>query len=167
MKPLAYLGFIKKPHGFKGVVKLQIENSELSLKETEPLMLEINKKPVPFFIEQISKQGNEWQVKFEDIHSVDEAEEITGLSVFVETDEEFQDDIPVNHAIGFTLHDIHLGDIGIVTNHIERPSQDILEVKGREKTFLVPFVREFITGFDHKKQILYTHLPEGLMDIND
>lgn len=166
MTGLVYVGFIKKTHGFKGVVKIHIENSKITLNQKKPLMLEINKKPVPFFIEQISKSDNEWQVKFEDIRSIEEAEEIVGLSAFIESDENNEDEIWQNDVKGFKIIDKHLGSIGEVVQHIEKPGQDMLEISFNSKTFFIPFVEELIIDFDNEKEIIYTDLPEGLIDIN-
>ena len=166
MANLVYIGFIKKKHGFKGVVKIHIENSEVKLIQKEPLMLEINKKPVPFFIEQISKTNAEWQVKFEDIRTVEEADEIVGLSVFIESEKDQEEKIWSNNLVGFKIIDKHLGKIGEVVEHIEKPGQDMLEILFNSKTFYIPFVDEIIIYFDNEKQILHTDLPEGLIDIN-
>lgn len=130
-------------------------------------MLEINKKPVPFFIEQISKTDTEWQVKFEDIRSVEEAEEIIGLSVFVEREEDAETDVWENNIVGFKIIDKNLGPIGEVVEHVEKPGQDMLEILFNTKTFYIPFVEELIVDFDNKKEIIYTDLPEGLININD
>lgn len=130
-------------------------------------MLEINKKPVPFFIEQISKTDAEWQVKFEDIRSIEEAEEIVGLSVFIESDENSEQEVWSNDTEGFKIIDKHLGPIGQVVVHIHKPGQDMLEVLFNTKTFYIPFVEEMIIDFDNEKEIIYTDLPEGLIDIND
>ncbi len=166
MASLVYVGFIKKTHGFKGVVKIHIENSKFTLNQKEPLMLEINKKPVPFFMEHISKSDTEWQVKFEDIRSVEEADEIVGLSVFVESDENTIEEIWSPNAKGFKIIDKQLGPIGEVVQHIHKPGQDMLEVIFNSKTFYIPFVEEMIVDFDDEKQIIYTDLPEGLISIN-
>ena len=128
MAGLVYVGFIKKTHGFKGVVKIHIENPKITLNQKEPLMLEINKKAVPFFIEQISKTDTECQVKFEDIQSVEEAEEIVGLSVFIESDEDSEDVTWTNDTVGFKIIDKQLGPIGEVIEHIHKPGQDMLEI---------------------------------------
>ena len=130
-------------------------------------MLEINKKPVPFFIEQISKTDAEWQVKFEDIRSIEEAEEIVGLSVFIESDENSEQEVWSNDTEGFKIIDKHLGPIGQVMVYIHKPGQDMLEVLFNTKTFYIPFVEEMIIDFDNEKEIIYTDLPEGLIDIND
>lgn len=130
-------------------------------------MLEINKKPVPFFIEQISKTDTEWQVKFEDIRSVEEAEEIVGLSVFVENGENGEADVWENDIVGFKIIDKQLGPIGEVAEHIHKPGQDMLEIRFNNKTFYIPFVEELIVDFDNEKEIIYTNLPEGLININD
>jgi len=164
---LVYVGFIKKTHGFKGVVKIHIENKDITLKQKEPLMLEINKKVVPFFMEQISKTDTEWLVKFEDISNLEEAEEILGLSVFVESEENHEEEIWSNNTEGFKIIDKHLGPIGEVVQHIEKPGQDMLEIVFNNKSFFIPFVEELIIDFDNEKEIIYTDLPEGLIDIND
>lgn len=130
-------------------------------------MLEINKKPVPFFIEQISKTDTEWQVKFEDIRTLEEAEEIVGLSVFIESDENSEQEVWSNDMEGFKIIDNQLGPIGEVVEHIHKPGQDMLEVLFNNKTFYIPFVEEMIIDFDNEKEIIYTDLPEGLIDIND
>jgi 16S rRNA processing protein RimM len=164
---LSYLGFIKKTHGFKGVVKIWIENTELKHLPKEPLMLEINKKVVPFFIENISKTDNEWQVKFEDIRSMEEAEDIVGLSVYLESGNESEEQLWVNDTIGYAIVDMHLGEIGKVIDHIERTGQDLLEISFQSKTYYIPFVDEMITDVDNEKHILFTNLPEGLIQINE
>ncbi len=74
-------------------------------------MLEINKKPVPFFIEQISKTDTECQVKFEDIRTLEEAEEIVGLSVFIESNDLLEEEIWSNDAVGFKIIDNQLEPI--------------------------------------------------------
>jgi len=167
LKPLIYLGFVKKTHGFKGAVKISIENSQAKFYQTEPLMLEVNKKVVPFFIEQISRTDAEWQVKFEYINSVEEAEEIAGLSVYFESYDASNDEVWVHEAIGYHLIDSKLGEIGEVTDVVTKPGQDLLEITLNTKTFFIPYVKELIHKFDHKKEIIYTDLPEGLIDIND
>lgn len=166
MTNLTYVGFIKKTHGFKGVVKIHIENSAFKPKQTEPLMLDINKKVVPFFIEQISGDAKEWQIKFEDIHSVDEAEEIIGLSAFTERKDAEDPELWEVGAVGYSVIDKHLGAIGEVTDHIQKPGQDLLEVTFNSETFFIPFVEAMIIKVDNKKGILYTDLPEGLININ-
>lgn len=168
MTNLVYLGFIKKTHGFKGVVKIHVENSDLKINQKEPFMLEINKKTVPFFIEQLSKSDKECQVKFEDINSLDEAEEIVGLSVFIESNQKTSEEVFLsNSTVGFKIIDKKLGPIGEVIEHIEKPGQDMLEISFNNKSFFIPYVDEIIFDCNEDEQILYTDLPEGLININD
>ncbi len=169
MAGLIYVGFIKKTHGFKGAVKIHSENSSITLNQKEPLMLEINKKVVPFFIEQISKSASEWQVLFEDIQNVDEADELIGLPVYVESDqiEDAETEIWINDTVGFKIIDQTMGPIGEVVEHIHKPGQDLLEIEFNSKTYFIPFAEELILNFDNKLGIIYTNLPEGLLSIND
>jgi len=106
-------------------------------------------------------------VKFEYINSVEEAEEIAGLSVYFESYDASNDEVWVHEAIGYHLIDSKLGEIGEVTDVVTKPGQDLLEITLNTKTFFIPYVKELIHKFDHKKEIIYTDLPEGLIDIND
>ncbi len=167
MATLSYVGFIKKTHGFKGAVKIHSDNSSITLKEKEPLMLEINKKVVPFFMSQISKSGSEYQVLFEDIASLEEAEEIVGLSVYIESDQSTEPEAWISDTLGYKIMDQNMGPIGVVIEHIHKPGQDLLEIEFKSKTYFIPFVEELILNFDNKLGIIYTNLPDGLLTINE
>ena len=97
---------------------------------------------------------------------MEEADEIVGLSVFIESEKDQEEKIWSNNLVGFKIIDKHLGKIGEVVEHIEKPGQDMLEILFNSKTFYIPFVDEIIIDFDNEKQILHTDLPEGLIDIN-
>lgn len=167
MDNLAYVGFIKKTHGFKGVVKITIEDNPRLLKITEPLMLLINKKPVPFFIEELSVNSGEALVKFEDINSSEQADELNGLQVYIEVKGKKKPAAKsISDIAGFKLMDAELGDIGIVNALIPKPGQDLMEVQYQNTTILIPLVDDFIVDVDLRKKIIYTQLPAGLIDIN-
>ena len=142
-----------------------VENQEHSFTETEPIMLEINRKPVPFFIEHLEGSGDEWLLKFEDINTPEEAEEICGLSAYYES-HFMPRETGYRQVKGFKVEDQHLGFLGRVLSLQAKPGQDMLEVDYRGKQLLIPFAEPIITGLDKRKKIIYTNLPEGLTEIN-
>ena len=57
-------------------------------------------------------------------------------------------------------------ELGIVTDIISRPYQDIYEVtKPDGKVFSIPAVKEFIKDVDTEAQIITVKLPEGLTEL--
>lgn len=166
MNNLHYVGFIKKTHGFKGAVKLCIERESFTPKSTEPLFLEYDKKGVPFFIQSLSGEDTEWLVTFDDIDSVDLAEDLVGRGVFAESAGSGDFLFPDSEIIGYTLVDKHLGETGQVISLIEKPGQDLLEVQHPSGSFFIPFVPEMFTDVDHHRKIIYADLPDGLVQLN-
>ncbi|MDO5117746.1 MAG: PRC-barrel domain-containing protein [Eggerthellaceae bacterium] len=70
--------------------------------------------------------------------------------------------------IGFTVIDDALGELGSVTDVISNPAQDLLVLdcpKVGKSEVLIPYVDEFITGYDEDARIIYTAIPKGLLEL--
>ncbi len=130
-------------------------------------MLMINKKPVPFFIDQFSKTELDWNVQFEDINSVEEADELVGIEVYLESKKPVRSSMVPTQLIGYMVVDEHSGHIGSVIDFYEKPGQSLLLIEKESKEYYIPWVEEFIVNFDHKLKKIHTNLPEGLLSIND
>ena len=77
------------------------------LKDQEPVFIEFDGLPVPFFFESVERKGNRAVVKFEDVDSLAEAEELVGREVrFSGEDEEDGDSI-----VGLKVRDARDGRI--------------------------------------------------------
>lgn len=169
IEDLASIGFVRKTHGYKGHLKIQIELEEAGDLETEQLFIIIDEKPVPFFIEELSGTTDLWIVKLEDVDSEISAREFVNCRVCVLND--LLDHIPVTQShiniIGFKVWDENLGELGIVTDYIERNFQDLIEMKYQNQVHLIPSDENIIHEIDYPNKIIRVHLPEGLLDIND
>ncbi|MBN2862244.1 MAG: 16S rRNA processing protein RimM [Bacteroidales bacterium] len=173
--PMAYkadilLGRITKVHGREGIVTLRLENTfKDNLPDMEAVFLEIEGKPVPFFISESEYMGGHiLRLKFEGYESVEKASEFAGCRVFLvsaylaETPSEKEEDLS-----GYRILTPENKLIGTVTGIIRNPGQYHLNVDpGSGKDIMIPFHEDLIVEVDRKKKIIIMDLPEGLAEIN-
>ena len=164
------LGRITKVNGYEGAVAVKLEKI---FSENIPLMesvfLEIEGRPVPFFISESEYTGADiLKLKFEGYGSIEKISEFTGCRVFLTTGiskESNQDNI--ESLIGYSViisDDILLGTIKEV---IQNPGQLLLNVLStRNREILIPFHEHFIISIDKGNKNLVMDIPEGLTEIN-
>lgn len=164
------IGKIIKAHGVKGEAVIQLEADDpYQYEELESVFVEINKKPVPFFIENISVGKNSRAiVKFEDVDKEADLKELLNAALLLPLGEkkEEEEDISFRQLIGFNISDKNQGVLGTVIEFYELPGQDLLAMDYQGREILIPLHEDFILKADHKKKILHVHLPEGLLDLN-
>jgi len=166
---LFYIGHLSKTTGAKGELILVREDiDEDLLFEQDALFVGIQPDYVPFMIVQLeSISDNSYRVAFEDINDPGMAEKLSGKPVYVPAKE-----IPpesrqsFNKVEGYQVVDMNHGPVGYVTGIEENPGQDLLVMKHENQTVFIPAVAEIITAIDDSKRIIYTELPDGLLDIN-
>ena len=130
---------------------------------SEPVFIDFDGLPVPFFIEELKDHGtNKAFVKFEDIDSLQDAEEIVGkdISFGIDTDEDYAD------LSGLQVIDVSSSRIaGIVTEYIDIPSNPCLEVRlpDSDETTLIPCHEDLIDRIDEGNGRIYMKIPEGLL----
>lgn len=162
-KDFVIAGVVEKAHGTKGELKFQLEQ-KIKLKEW--VFLEIQEKPVPFFIESISENLYQPIIKLGDIDTVNEAENYTGLNVLVPMKQTKSRTRAVDlDIIGFELIDSKLGYIGKVDSIEEMPHQLMIKTIVNENEVLIPAVEEFITDIDEQTKTVHLKLPEGIIDL--
>jgi 16S rRNA processing protein RimM len=164
------LGKISRVNGYDGSVIVKLENSFLdNIPEMESVFLEINGKPVPFFISFSEYSGGDiLKLKFDGYESFEKVSEFTGCRVFLTTinEEDMQADKPDN-ILGFKVVSHNKNLIGTVEEIIQNPGNDLLKIISPEKKeILIPFHEDLIKGFDEGKKTIMVELPEGLTDIN-
>ncbi|MGK7389577.1 MAG: ribosome maturation factor RimM [Candidatus Cyclobacteriaceae bacterium M2_1C_046] len=163
------LGYVIKKHGLKGGVSIYIDADEPeNYINLESVFVEIDQKLIPFFIEEFSLLGDKAYVKFEDIDSVEEAEELKGSRLFLPLEalpplegNQFY----YHEIIGYKVNEQDAGDIGVVKDVFETTAQDLLFVDHNGKEILIPIDDDIIIKVEHTEKMLYVSLPEGLLDI--
>jgi len=172
--PMAYnanilLGRISKVHGFEGAVTVLLEKNLIeNVPDMESVFLEIEGKPVPFFILDSDYPGGDiLRLKFDGYNTIEQVNEFTGCRVFLTSGEkeEKSTDVKTFHSYRILLPD--KSHVGTISEIIENPGQWLLGIIAPAgKELLIPFHEDFIVSIDKRKKIIVMDLPEGLLEIN-
>ncbi len=165
---LVQIGFISKPHGFKGELIFAIETGEPEDYENlKFFFIELDGKPVPFFVEEIKARATDIIVKLEDVNTEAEAKTLLGKSIFLDESEidPVEDEIDWNSLIGYMVFDSNAGKLGVLESIEEYPQQLIGKCTINGKEVLFPINEDLIVSIDDEKQELHLDLPEGLLDV--
>lgn len=148
---------ILKSYGTEGGVIISAPEGYLDERANEPVFIDFDGLPVPFFMEEVTPRGGaKYFVKLEDIDSLAAAEELVGREpYFEEDDEEDGEDI-----VGYTLCDASGREISPITAFEDIPGNPCIEIEGGA---LVPCPDELIVKIDNRKKKLWLEIPEGLL----
>lgn len=162
---LISIGKTIKPHGISGEIlcefSLVIDDDNLPkyfVIDDEGIM-------VPFFVESFRGKAKFLAfVTFEHIDDEAAARRLCGKEIFTDVDFDRNDEMPeygLSFLVGFAIVDKLYGKIGEITDIDDSTINTLFVVDNT----LVPAQEEFITKIDANKRIIYTALPEGLLDI--
>lgn len=131
-----------------------IDVEEIDLKE--PVFIEFDGLPVPFFIQDIQARGSAKAiVHLNDVLDLADAEELTGRYVWTEGEQEADDDTDI---IGWTV--LCRGErLGEVTGIEPIPGNFCIYVGDA----LLPLHEDFIISADPQARTLDLDLPDGLL----
>lgn len=165
------IGRIGKPHGVKGEVSMTFNDDVFDRVDSEYLILSVDGILVPFFFEEYRfKSGETALVKFCDIDTKEQAQELTGCDVFFPkslSDRE-EGELTFEELVGFSLidsdHDNRLiGTISAVDESTVNVLFSVTTPEGND--ILIPASDDFVTGIDTGKRQISVSLPEGLLDL--
>jgi 16S rRNA processing protein RimM len=163
------LGRITKVSGYEGAVAVKLEKIFTeNIPHMESVFLEIEGRPVPFFIRELDYSGADiLKLKFEDYSTADRISEFIGCRVFLTSEPKTVKHKEKLSFIGFSVYiedDILLGEISEL---IPINDQWLISVSTTDKKeILIPFHEDFIVRIDKRKKIVTMDLPEGLTEIN-
>ena len=161
---MVYVGEIVNTHGIKGELRII---SDFKYKEKVFIngnKLYLGKRKQKVIIDSYRKHKNYDMVKFDGINDINDAIIFKGDEVYVKREDLDIDGYVDEDIIGLKVYNEDKL-IGKVTN-IVKNKQEILVVKNRNKSYLIPFVNEFIKNIDLDKKILSINVIEGLLDEN-
>ena len=164
-----YIGYISKTRGLKGEVQLFFEFEDYEELDLEVVFVEMNKKLVPYFVDQVKLHKNSTAYAiFEDIDHIDKAQPLVRKKMYLPNDkmpERDPDDFRYTDLIGYLVIDEVEGEIGEITHVQEMPQQHIATVDMDGKDLMFPLSDDLILGIDAEGQVLEVDLPEGLVDL--
>jgi 16S rRNA processing protein RimM len=163
-------GRITKLNGYEGAVTVKLEKifSE-NIPLLESVFLEIEGRPVPFFISGSEYSGADiLRISFEGYESVEKVSEFIGCRIFLTSGKPgktHQDD--VTNLVGYLVLVQNDNFLGTITGIIKNPGQWLLRIDSpSEKEILIPLHNDFIVSIDDDKKTIIMDIPDGLIDIN-
>lgn len=147
---------ILKSNGVEGdllIGLLQIEAGDLN--PQEPVFVEFDGLPVPFFIESITPKGTSRAIiHLTDTDSLADAEELVGRQILLDVEDEAEEEVDFT---GWTLYD---GErlVGEISGFEDIPGNPCLCVGDT----LVPLHEDLIVSADPQTRTIVMNLPEGL-----
>jgi 16S rRNA processing protein RimM len=164
------LGRISKVSGYEGAVTVKLErNFSGNLPHMESVFLEIDGRPVPFFVSGSDYSGADLlKLKFDGYDSSNRVAEFSGCRIFLTTEGDAGNITEDNQSFaGFKILTAEKNILGIVTAVIQNPGQWLLEVVSPEgRSMLIPLHEHLIVKRDSRRKILVMDIPEGLSEIN-
>lgn len=164
------LGRITKLSGYEGAVAVKLEKIFTeNIPQMESVFLEIEGRPVPFFISELEYTGADiLKLSFEGYNSIEKVSEFAGCNVFLTDSAQSNDTITESqNLIGYLVTDHENCEIGLISEIIANNGQWLLEVISSEKKIiLIPFHEHFIVRIDKKRKLVVMNIPEGLLEIN-
>jgi 16S rRNA processing protein RimM len=164
------LGRITKITGYEGAVSVKLEKIFVeNIPHMESVFLEIDGRPVPFFISYSEYSGADiLKLKFEGYDTVEKAGRLAGCRIFLTTGTPaYNKEDNINSLAGFKV--IIQGDelLGSITEVVANPGQLLLNIKSvKNKDILIPFHEHFIVRIDKVMKIIVMDIPDGLTEIN-
>ncbi len=164
-----YLGLITKTHGYDGKVVAFLDVDDPSAyAELEMVFLNIHGQPVPFFIEERSLNNNKLIVRFQDVATADEADDLVKKEMYLPLSA-----LPAlsgnkfyyHEVKGFAVEDATFGPVGTIEEILDYPAQAVMQVFREGKEILIPVSDAVIREVDRKRKVIRIQAPEGLLEL--
>ncbi len=168
---LYYVGKIVKTYGRHGEVLVKLDTDEPETYEgMESVLLEIKGQPVPFFVNNSRLHKSMLlRVDFEDINSIEDAEELVGRKLFLplSTLPELTGNQFYYHEImGFEAVDEKHGPLGLIKDVNDMAAQPYFIIRHPSgKEILVPIHDDFLLKVDRTAKKIHLQTPEGLVKL--
>ena len=131
----------------------------------EPLFVYVDGLAVPLFYSSFERRGQAGAVvHFDDIDTEYRAEAyLVGREIFIEEDEEDDDEFYMEDLIGFK---VAIGKLkGELTDYYDSEANPLFEITIDGREHLIPAAEEFIAHIDFDNRKIKFVLPEGLLDL--
>lgn len=164
------LGYVVRPHGIKGALKLKVE-TDFPEKYTrlKHITLKLNTKIEKFDIQKLSyTPPNEMIMTLKQLTDRNMAELWKNAEAWVNI--EFLPKLSgkkfyFHEVIGFEVKDKVLGEIGEIVLFYETAAHPIIAVNHKGIEVLIPAVDEFIIEVNRDKRYMMVSLPENWLEI--
>ncbi len=165
---LVPFGIIGRTHGLKGALWAKfLTGVELSdrFDIEEPVYLEIEGDPVPFFLDLLQIDGDRFRFKFESVNSIDEAQSFVGKELLINSEFLLYDESESLFK-DYDLIDQNEQNIGKVLALRETGLNRLLELeRDQGEPALIPFDESLLIDLNHDEKWIQMEIAEGLLDL--
>ena len=149
---------VLKSYGTAGEVLTNLAaDGDINLKE--PVFIVFDELPVPFFFESVKPHGSRTVVKFEDVDSFDDAEELVGRELLLSIEEDDSGDD--GGIVGRLICDACGKRIGRVTEFLDYGGNTCISVDCNGREVILPIHEDLIVKVT--KKAVWLTIPEGLL----
>lgn len=161
------VGIILKPQGIKGEVKVRSVSPDATrFYDLEHVYID-SEKVYKYIIENIRVSGEFVFLKFNEINTRDDAEELRNKELFVSEDQVIKLDVDeyfVHDLIGCVVFDENGSTIGEVIDVMQQSSNDIYVIKDKQaKEYLIPAIGDVVKKVDIPGKQIVIHVMEGML----
>ena len=158
------IGKVLKSNGTDGgliLSFLDIAPEDLDLQE--PVFIEFDGLPVPFYFESFTPRGNNRAVAhLTGIRKLKDADELAGAELFADYFEEEEEE----DFTGWTVRNQDGVAVGTVSDWEDIPGNTCLWVSRPDGSeVLLPYHEDLLISVDSKKKILSLTIPEGILNL--
>ena len=142
-----FIGKIIGTFGIKGELKVYSESDfvEERFKKGSKIILTSNKKEIIVTVTSFKIHKNNVLITIDNLYNINDVEKYIGYEIYTEEELELEEDeFFVDDLIGLKVYNENQELIGEVIDVISIPSNDILEIKTKEKKILVPFINDYV-----------------------
>lgn len=162
-----HIGKVLDAHGIKGDLYCIVFSGDASW-ISKLKTLNLNHKSFDVLKIKPFKKG--FIVSLDGFADRNRAEEFKGSEIWVDSSlftSKHGEAIFLSELLNFEVKDKTLGSVGRIDSFSSNGIQDLLVISSNNKTFEIPFVKEFVTNIDYSNNIIDMNLPEGLLEINE
>ncbi len=168
---LVEIGKFQKTHALKGELNAILDIPEEYVKDGNPLIIETDGIPVPYYAESIRGKGTtSFLIKLEGVDSVEDAAEFVNSAILVPRDElqDYVGDVMLEDDLeGFKVIDSFEGEIGTLEFIDDTTENELMVVRTPDdEEIYIPIADEFIIDINEERREIHTSLPEGLVSLN-
>jgi len=157
---------IGRPQGLKGEVSLDLRTDIPEERLSPGAVLEtIPADAGPLTVATSRTASGRWYVRFAGVDDRNGAEELRGVELIADSDDADEDDAWYLHElVGLRVERPDGEVLGKVTDLLNMPAQDLLEIKQTDGVkALIPFVEEFVPVVDIEGGRVVVTPPYGLL----
>jgi len=170
MRDLVVVGRVRRPHGVQGEVAVEVlsDNPDRFQPGAELLARAQDGGVATLRIVAARPHGGVLLVLFEGLADRDQVARLSGSDLLVDAARIGEAPAGSYHyfdLVGCVCVDRAAGELGEVVAIREDGGGLLLEIRDRERTVLVPFVRAYLRSVEIERKLIEFDLPDGLLEI--